>query len=299
MITCYVQQNSSSTMMGGRKVVAGGIISFELMKLSNVFSKRNRVLLRELVVTDFKLRYQGSVLGYAWSLLKPLFLFAIMYVVFGMLVKLGSIEHYSVYLLLGIVLWTFFSEVTNQGMNSIIGRGDLLRKINFPKYIIVLSTSISALINLGLNLIIVVVLMIINGVSFSINAPMLILIIAEIYIFALGLAFFLAAFNVKYRDIGHIWEIVMQAAFYATPIIYPLSIVIERSQIAAQLLLISPIAQAIQDARYFLVTDQTETVTTVFGSGLFTLVPLGIVITVFVIGSLYFKSTSRRFAENI
>jgi ABC-2 type transport system permease protein len=286
-------------MMGGRKVVAGGIISFELMKLSNVFSKRNRVLLRELVVTDFKLRYQGSVLGYAWSLLKPLFLFAIMYVVFGMLVKLGSIEHYSVYLLLGIVLWTFFSEVTNQGMNSIIGRGDLLRKINFPKYIIVLSTSISALINLGLNLIIVVVLMIINGVSFSINAPMLILIIAEIYIFALGLAFFLAAFNVKYRDIGHIWEIVMQAAFYATPIIYPLSIVIERSQIAAQLLLISPIAQAIQDARYFLVTDQTETVTTVFGSGLFTLVPLGIVITVFVIGSLYFKSTSRRFAENI
>lgn len=280
-------------------MVAGGIISFELMKLSNVFSKRNRVLLRELVVTDFKLRYQGSVLGYAWSLLKPLFLFAIMYVVFGMLVKLGSIEHYSVYLLLGIVLWTFFSEVTNQGMNSIIGRGDLLRKINFPKYIIVLSTSISALINLGLNLIIVVVLMIINGVSFSINAPMLILIIAEIYIFALGLAFFLAAFNVKYRDIGHIWEIVMQAAFYATPIIYPLSIVIERSQIAAQLLLISPIAQAIQDARYFLVTDQTETVTTVFGSGLFTLVPLGIVITVFVIGSLYFKSTSRRFAENI
>src|SRR5882757_1406640 len=125
------------------------------MKLSNIFSKRNRVLLRELVVTDFKLRYQGSVLGYAWSLLKPLFLFAIMYVVFGLLVKLGTIEHYAVYLLLGIILWTFFAEATNQGMGSIIGRGDLLRKINFPKYILVLSTTISALINLGLNMIIV------------------------------------------------------------------------------------------------------------------------------------------------
>jgi ABC-2 type transport system permease protein len=108
------------------------------MKLSNIFSRRNRILLRELVVTDFKLRYQGSVLGYAWSLLKPLFLFAIMYVVFGVIVKLGSIEHYSVYLLLGIVLWTFFSEATSQGMSSITSRGDIIRKINFPKYIIVL-----------------------------------------------------------------------------------------------------------------------------------------------------------------
>ena len=126
-----------------------------LMKLSNIFSKRNRVLLRELVVTDFKLRYQGSVLGYAWSLLKPLFLFAIMYLVFGVLVKLGTIEHYAVYLLLGIVLWSFFAEATNQGLASIIARGDVIRKISFPKYIIVLSTTISALVNLTLNLIVV------------------------------------------------------------------------------------------------------------------------------------------------
>src|SRR6476469_7320670 len=99
------------------------------MKISNIVSRRNRILLRELVITDFKLRYQGSVLGYTWSLLKPLFLFAIMYVVFGMLVKLGAVEHYAVYLLLGIVLWTFFAEATNQGMSSIVGRGDLIRKI--------------------------------------------------------------------------------------------------------------------------------------------------------------------------
>src|ERR1035437_1131048 len=124
------------------------------MKIFRAFSRRNRILLRELVITDFKLRYQGSILGYAWSLLKPLFLFAIMYVVFGLLVKLGSIEHYSVYLLLGIVLWTFFAEATNQGLSSIVSRGDVIRKISFPKYIIVLSTTISALVNLFINLVI-------------------------------------------------------------------------------------------------------------------------------------------------
>ena len=269
------------------------------MKLSNIFSKRNRVLLRELVVTDFKLRYQGSVLGYAWSLLKPLFLFAIMYVVFGVLIRLGTIEHYAVYLLLGIVLWTFFSEATNQGLGSIIGRGDLLRKISFPKYIIVLSTTISALINLTLNLVIVGALMVFNGVDLHFSALLFPLYIIELYILALGLAFFLSALNVKYRDTSHIWEIIMQAAFYATPIIYPLSIAIEKSEIAAKFLLMNPVAQAIQDARHALITPQAETITSLFGTPLFTLIPLGIVVGVFVIGVLYFKKHSKYFAENI
>jgi ABC-2 type transport system permease protein len=269
------------------------------MKLSNVFNKRSRVLLRELVVTDFKLRYQGSVIGYAWSLLKPLFLFAIMYVVFGLLVKLGSIEHYPVYLLFGIVLWTFFSEATNQGMNSIINRGDLIRKISFPKYIIVLSTTISALINLTLNLAIVAVLMIISGVSLTPIAVMLPLYILELYILALGLAFFLSALNVKYRDTAHIWEIIMQAAFYATPIIYPLALVIEKSALAAQIMIMNPVAQAIQDARYVLVTDESVTVASLFGNALYTAIPIAIVLVVFIGGVTYFKKHSKYFAETI
>jgi len=269
------------------------------MKLSNVFSKRNRVLLRELVVTDFKLRYQGSVLGYAWSLLKPLFLFAIMYVVFGLLVKLGTIEHYPVYLLFGIVLWMFFLEATNQGLNSITNRGDLIRKISFPKYIIVLSATISALINLFLNLIIVAVLMIINGVSLAPIAATVPLFVIELYLLALGLAFFLSALNVKYRDTAHIWEILMQAAFYATPIIYPLALVVEKSQLAAQVIMMNPVAQAIQDARYVLVTHETVTVSSLFGSVLYTAIPLAIVVVVFIGGTMYFKKHSKRFAETI
>ena len=269
------------------------------MKISNIFSRRNRILLRELVVTDFKLRYQGSVLGYLWSLLKPLFLFAIMYVVFGMLVKLGTIEHYAVYLLLGIVLWNFFSEATNQGMASILSRGDLIRKISFPKYIIVLSTTISALINLALNLIIVVVLMMLNGVQLHGMAIFFPIFIIEIYILALGLAFFLSALNVKFRDTGHIWEIIMQAAFYATPIIYPLSIVVEKSELAAKILMMNPVAQAIQDARYVLITQESITISTLFHSPLLTIVPLTIVIIGFVGGTLYFKKHSKYFAETI
>lgn len=269
------------------------------MKFSNAFSKRNRVLLRELVITDFKLRYQGSVLGYAWSLLKPLFLFAIMYVVFGELVKLGKVEHYPVYLLLGIVLWNFFAETTNQGLLSVVGRGDLLRKINFPKYIIVISTSISALINLSLNLIIVAILLAVNGVDLHWSGLMLFGYIFEIYVLALGLAFFLAALNVKYRDTGHIWEIIMQAAFYATPIIYPLSIIVQKSTLAAKLLLMNPVGQAIQGARYNLITHQTITVSNLFHDRIFLLIPLGVVVVVFVGGLLYFQKHSRYFAEII
>lgn len=275
------------------------IINLRRMKISNIFSRRNRILLRELVITDFKLRYQGSVLGYAWSLLKPLFLFAIMYIVFGFLIKLGSVEHYAVYLLFGIVLWNFFAEATGQGMASIVSRGDLLRKISFPKYIIVLSTTISALINLTLNLVIVAILMVVNGVHLQVSAFMLPVYIIEIYTLALGLAFFLATLNVKYRDTGHIWEIVMQAAFYATPIIYPLTLVLAKSTLAAKILLLNPIAQAIQDARYSLITHETITMAGISKNVLLIVVPFILVIVIFVVGALYFKKNSKYFAENI
>src|ERR1700757_4364803 len=93
------------------------------MKISNIMSRRNRILLRELVATDFKLRYQGSVLGYLWSLLKPLMLFAIIYFVFVNFLRFGAgLDHFAVSLLLGIVMWTFFIEATSQGMQAVVSR---------------------------------------------------------------------------------------------------------------------------------------------------------------------------------
>src|SRR5471030_2448555 len=97
--------------------------------MKRFFSKQNRALLSELVRTDFKLRYQGSVLGYAWSLLRPLLLFLILYVVLVNFLKVGKgVPHFQVYLLLGIVIWNFFNEMTMLSIGSIVSRGDLIRK---------------------------------------------------------------------------------------------------------------------------------------------------------------------------
>src|ERR1700684_2181480 len=178
------------------------------------FTKENKVLVSELVRTDFKLRYQGSVLGYAWSLLRPLLLFIILYLVFVKFLKLGNgVPHYPVYLLLGIVLWNFFLEMTMQSLGSIVGRGDLIRKIRIPRWIIVLSSSISALINLLLNLLVIIVFMFVNHVDLLRTTLWLPLILLEVYVFALGLSLFLSAAFVKYRDVNYIWEVIMQAGF--------------------------------------------------------------------------------------
>lgn len=266
--------------------------------MKHIWSIKNRALLSELVKTDFKLRYQGSVLGYAWSLLRPLLLFLILYVVFVKFLRLGgSVPHYPIYLLLGIVLWTFFVEMTSQSLGSIVGRGDLIRKIRIPRWVIVISSSVSALINLGLNLLVVAVFLVLNNVDLMRTALWLPLVLVEIYIFALGLSLFLAAAFVKYRDISYIWEVLLQAGFYATPILYPLSLV---TNVAFQkLLLMNPLAQAIQDARYAVVTHETITVSGPFGSGVYRLIPLGIATGSLIIGVLYFKKQSRHFAENL
>lgn len=262
------------------------------------FSKQNRALLSELIRTDFKLRYQGSVLGYAWSLLRPLLLFLILYLVFVKFLKIGSgVPHYPIYLLLGIVLWQFFADMTTQSLGSIVGRGDLIRKIRIPRWIIVFSSSILAVINLFLNLIVIAVFLIINKVDLSASIVALPLILAEIYIFALGVSFFLAAAFVRFRDINYIWEVIMQAAFYLTPILYPLTLI--ESEIFQKLILLNPMAQAIQDARYSLVTHETLTVHNIFNGGWYRLIPFIIVLFSLFIGVVYFKKESKHFAENI
>jgi ABC-2 type transport system permease protein len=268
------------------------------MVLQKIFSKKNRALLRELVITDFKLRYQGSLLGYAWSLLRPLLLFLILYVVFVKFLRLGTgVPHYPIYLLLGIVLWSFFTEMTNQSLSSIVARGDLIRKIRIPRWIIVLSSSVSALINLALNLVVVLIFMIANGVDVSTYIFWFPVILAQIYLFALGISLFLSAAFVKYRDISHIWEITLQAFFYLTPILYPMSTITNVT--VQKLLLLNPMAQAIQDARNILVTKDTITIAEVFHNSAARLIPVAITLIALVVGVLYFKRESKYFAENI
>ena len=271
------------------------------MKLSNIFSRRNRILLRELVVTDFKLRYQGSVLGYLWSLLKPLLLFTILYVVFVRFLKFGAgIPHFEVSLLLGIVLWTFFTEATGQGMQAIVGRGDLIRKISFPKYIIVISGTLSALINLLLNMLVVLFFILINGVDIKWSILLLPLNVFELYIFALALAFWLSAVYVKYRDVSHIWEVFLQGLFYATPILYPISLVIQNANVeVAKVLMLNPIAQIVQDARYNAVSHETITTSGFIDKWYFVIIPYAIVIITVIAASYHFRKNQKYFAEQV
>lgn len=256
------------------------------------------ILLKQLVKTDFKLRYQGSVLGYVWSLLRPLLLFVILYFVFARFLRVGAaVPHYPVYLLLGIVLWNYFVEVTQGAVSAIVGRGELIRKLNFPKYVIVLAGSFSALINLCLNAIIIAVFMAVNHVSVGWDGLLVLPLIAELFIFSLGLAFLLSALFVRFRDISYIWEVIVQAAFYATPILYPLTFV---PHAAAKLLILNPMAQIIQDARYALITPTTQTIDYVYGGDKWIwLIPTVLTVVLAVAAGAYFRSRSKYFAEEV
>jgi ABC-2 type transport system permease protein len=258
------------------------------------------ILLRQLVITDFKIRYKGSVLGYVWTLLRPLALFAVLYVVFVNFLRIGSnIPHYAVYLLFGVVFWNYFTEVTNNGVSAIVGRGDLLRKLAFPRYVTVVSGSISALINLTINLFVIAAFMIIGGVPFTLNILWLIPLIIELFVFALSLSFILSALFVRLRDVNYIWEVVLQVGFYATPILYPISMVVSKSLLAAKIIMLNPMAQIIQDARYFVITNDSMTITSIFSNPYMRLVSIAIVVIVAIFSIIYFKKKSPNFAEEI
>lgn len=255
------------------------------------------ILLRELVVTDFKLRYQSSALGYVWSLLRPLALFAILYIVFAKFLRVGDqIPHYPIYLLSGIVLWNFFTEVTNGSVTAIVDKGGLLRKINFPKYVILLATSFSALINLGINIVVIILFAIIFKVDVSFSAVYLPFLILELFAVALASGFLLSALFVRFRDMNYIWEVFMQGMFYATPILYPLTLVPAG---VAHILLLNPIAQIIQDIRHIAITPEAQTIGMVYGNEFIRLVPIGFVVVLSIVAVMYFRAKSNSFAEEV
>jgi ABC-2 type transport system permease protein len=266
--------------------------------MANPLRKETKVLLAELVRTDFKLRYQGSVLGYLWSLLRPLLLFSVLYVVFDKFLKLGAgIPNFPIYLLLGIVLWSFFSDMTNQSLGSIVSRGSLIRKIRIPRWTIVVSSSISALINLGFNLIVVFIFIVVTKSDLLETSLWLPLILLQIYVLGLGTSLILATAFVKFRDVRYIWEVLMQAGFYATPILYPLSRV--PNETFQKIIIMNPMAQTIQDARYAVVTHESLTISAVYNSNLARLVPVAISGLILIIGVLYFRKQAGSFAEDI
>lgn len=259
------------------------------------------VVFKELVKTDFQLRYQGSFLGVLWSVLKPLMLFAVMYVVFVKFLHFSDgTPTFPISLLCGTCLWSFFSESTSMGMSSIVNRGDLLRKIHFPNYIIVAATTMGSMISLGINLLVVIVFGFFAHAHYTWRVLLVPFSILQLYAISLGVSLLLATLYVYFRDISHIWEVFLQALFYATPIIYPISMVEKNHDFAwaAKFLMLNPTTQTIMDIRHNLLSPEyVGTVWTIIGTPWIRLIPYVLSAFILWLGIHVFRKHSRKFAE--
>ena len=237
-------------------------------------------------------------MGHLWSILKPLMLFGVMYVVFVQFLGFGrDMPHFAVALLLGMVIWNFFGETTAMGLTSIVARGDLLRKLNFPKEIIVLSVAVSAFINFLINLLVVLFFGIINHVEISKYAVFAPLYIIPLFALSLGVAFILATMFVYFRDIAPVWEVVMQAGMYATPIIYSLSMISNHKIVA--LMMLNPLATIIQDLRHILIFSGNQTIGQFITNKWIVAIPYVLPFVISWFGYTIFKKHADRFAEII
>jgi ABC-2 type transport system permease protein len=250
-----------------------------------------------LAVTDFKLRFFGSALGYVWTLMRPLLLFGVLYVVFTEIVRFGGdVKHYPVYLLMAIVLFTYFSETTARGVTSLIERENLLRKVRFPRLVIPLSVALHALFNLGLNLIVVFVFILASGIEPRLEWLGLLPLVVLLVLFATGVTMLLSALYVRYRDMQPIWEVVLQMLFYASPVIYVTSTFPDSVEREA---MTNPLTAIFTEARYLLIDPTAPSAAEAIGGTARLLIPLFVVVFSFLLGLWVFMREAPRIAEEL
>jgi ABC-2 type transport system permease protein len=250
-----------------------------------------------LAVTDFKLKYYGSVLGYVWTLARPFLFFGVIYFVFTEIVGLDkNVPNYGVYILFALVLFQFFGEVTGNCLGSLVARESMLRKMRFPRLVIPPSVVLTALFNLGMTLIAVFIFAIASGVTPTWGWLELPVIIVLLTIFATGCGLVLSALFVRYRDVQPIWDVTSQVLFYASPILYVATMVPESYQRAY---LANPISALLTQMRHAVVDPTARPVWDAIGGAERLLVPGGIVVAVFVLGLWVFTREAPRIAENL
>jgi ABC-2 type transport system permease protein len=247
--------------------------------------------------TEFKLRYFGSVLGYLWSLIRPLLFFGVIYVFFTQIIRVGrGIPHYGVYLLIGIVLWNYFSEATGNCVQCLVAREQILRKIRFPRMVIPLSVSLTAMFNLGMNFIVVIVFAIANGVTPSVSWLELIPIVLGYMVLATGIGMLLSVLFVRFRDVAPIWDVIAQVLFYSTPIMY----VASSYKTLEHAALLSPLAMlATQTGHAFLHLPFFPSAFHAAGGAAHFAIAVAIIPAVFVLGLVVFMHEAPRVAENL
>lgn len=261
--------------------------------------RRFAFLTLTIAVTEFKLRFYGSILGYFWQLFRPLLLFATLYLVFNHMVKLGSaVPHYPAILLMNIVLFTFFSEGAS-AVTSVVDREQLVRKIQVPRLAIPLAVTVTAAFNLALNLLVVLIFVVANGNMPRLSWLEIPLLLALLTVYAAGFAMLISALYVRYRDVKPIWDVFLQMLFYATPVIYVLDSVDAFGEQFKQILAMNPLAAILIQMRHAVVDSSAPTAAEAVGGGAYVLIPLGLIVFVVVLGYRVFKREAPRIAEEL
>ncbi len=253
--------------------------------------------------TEFKLRYFGSILGYVWSLMRPLLFFGVLYLFFTKVVHLGKgVPHYGVYLLTGIVLWTFLSEATGNAVNCLVQREAMLRKVRFPRMVVPLSVALTSSFNLAMNSIAVVVFALVNGVTPTIRWFEMIPIAFGFVMLATGLAMLLSALYVRFRDVAPIWDVSLQVWFYVSPIMYPATSIAKRFGPAlVHIALLNPVAILLTQAGHaFIGHDPLHFPSALTLAGPVTMgISLAFIPGLFLLGWWVFLREAPRVAENL
>jgi ABC-2 type transport system permease protein len=251
-----------------------------------------------LAVTDFKLRFFGSVLGYLWQLMRPLLLFGVLYLVFTKFIRIGgSVPFYPAMLLSNIILYTFFAEGTG-AVTSLVDRENLIRKVQFPLLAIPLSTVLLATFNLVLNGFAVMIFAVASGVRPHWTWLQLPLLLLALAILVLGLAMLLSALFVRFRDVKPMWEVGLQLAFYGTPILYAIE-TIQISDWLRELIMLNPLAAILQQFRHAVIDPSAPTAVEAAGGWAALMVPGAIILGCFALGIWFFNREAPRVAEEL
>jgi ABC-2 type transport system permease protein len=255
-------------------------------------------LLWLMSVTEFKRVYFGTVLGYLWSLIRPLMLFGVLLFVFTQVFKVGAeLENYPVLLLLGIVLFTFFQEATTNSVTSVVGQEAVVRKTQFPRLVIPLSTVITCFFNFCLNLIVVAVFILAWGVDPTWTWLLLPVAVLFLFVFTAAVSMALSVLFVRFRDVGIIWTVLAQVLFYATPILYPIEFLDDET--LEKVLMVNPLAPIFEQVRVWVIEPSAPSAVDVAG-GIAGLLPaIAIYVGVCVFAVWIFKRDAPRIAEEL
>jgi ABC-2 type transport system permease protein len=254
-------------------------------------------LLWYMAKTDFRLKYQGSVFGYLWSLLAPFLLFGILYLVFTEVVRFGSVNNYAAMLIINIMLFQFFANATSRAMTSIVAHESLVRKMEFPRLVIPLSIVLSATITLALDMVVVLAFVVfVAGVPVEATWLLLPVLIAWLYAFTVGMSLLLAMVYVRFRDTAQIWTVLSRVLFYGSPVLFPIELFPASWK---ALLLLNPLAPLFAQSRVWLVDPGAPSFAEALGGTVFWIYPVLVLVTVLTLGIWLFDRDSPRVAEEL